>query len=80
MPVQHPEIMHEIAARLKTKVRHSFGRKASFPLKTKVDCLVVGARRSTADRRLGNNQPELNDRVNHGSPSVLPYVIQLSDK
>jgi hypothetical protein len=41
------------------KDRRSLGGKTSFPLKTKVGCLVEKDRRSIPDRRLGNIHLEI---------------------
>jgi hypothetical protein len=51
--------------------RRSFGRRASFPLKTNEGALVEKDRRSIPDRRLGNIHLELVDTVDRGFSECL---------
>jgi len=55
----------------RSKDRRSLGGKTSFPLKTKMGCLVEKDRRSIPDRRLGNIQLEIVYLGDHKLPGYL---------
>lgn len=60
------------------KDRRSFGGKASFPLKTKVGCLVENDRRCIPDRRLGNIHLELVYIGDHKLPEYFTNTSLLA--